>query len=88
MESPKIKKHRYIGYYNELEYKIFDFDKMELVYSAGNHPYDSQGYISAEKGVGLDKMREYCEHTGKEQSRENGAEWLGAEYEEPEEQEE
>lgn len=72
-----------IGYYNELKYRI-EIDGEE-VYTAGNSPYDSQGYTAKENGVGLEEMRKFCEHTAKEMAQENKAKFIGVEYEEVDE---
>jgi hypothetical protein len=70
-----------IGEYNALEYKVLNYsDKFpngEEVYSAGNSPFDSQGYVDADKGVGLERMKQFCEQTAKEISVENGIEYKG-----------
>lgn len=50
------------GKYNELCYVIMD-GYNEVLYQGGNQHGDSQGYVSAEKGVGLETMRQYCEST-------------------------
>jgi hypothetical protein len=51
-----------IGEYNALEYKVLiysdKFPNGEEVYSAGNSPFDSQGYVDADKGVGLERMKQ------------------------------
>ncbi len=70
--------HYIIGYYNEREYRV-EVDK-EKIYQAGNSPFDSQVYVSAEDGVGLDAMRRYCEKTSRDMAEEEGAEYLGVEY--------
>lgn len=46
------------GRFNALTY-VIEIDD-EVVYQAGNSPLESQGYVSAEDGVGLEKMKEYC----------------------------
>lgn len=69
---------RIIGYYNELEYSV-EIDGKEI-YTAGNSPLDSQAYTSAEDGVGLERMREFCEQTSRELAKENHAEFIGVEY--------
>lgn len=75
-----------IGYYNELEYtvEIIGPGDHEVLYSAGNSPFDSQGYTSKEEGVGLEKMKQYCEQTAKEIAKEMNIEFIGIEYEENE----
>ena len=60
-------KPTYNGIYNELYYYVMRHDKRgaKEVNRTGNSPDDSQVYVSAEKGVGLDTMRQYCEYTTK-----------------------
>ena len=65
-----------IGRYNERKYEIEVGG--EVVYTAGNSPYDSQVYT--ERGVGLDTMRRYCEQTAKDIAKERKAKFLGCEY--------
>ncbi len=48
------------GRYNELEYTVHSTDDGEL-YSAGNSPLESQGYVNVENGAGLETMRDLCE---------------------------
>jgi hypothetical protein len=67
-----------IGYYNELEYRI-ELDGKEI-YTAGNSPFDSQQYTSKENGVGLIKMKQYCEVTAKDLAKEHNANLIGIEY--------
>lgn len=67
-----------VGYYNERKYQI-DVDGTE-VYQAGNSPYESQDYLNADEGVGLEKMRTYCISTAKEIARENNAQYIGVQY--------
>jgi len=66
-----------IGYYSELEYSV-EIDGEE-VYQAGNSPFDSQGYVDASSGVGLETMRTYCEQTTKAIANENRAKYIGIE---------
>ncbi len=72
---------RLIAYYNELQYRITDIDANEDIYTAGNSPYDSQQYTSADDGVGLDTMKQFAECTGREIAQENKCEFVGVEYE-------
>jgi hypothetical protein len=78
-------KNKVIGYYNELEYSIVEFNEDEPMgnelYRAGNHPNDSQVYTSKEKGVGLDTMKKYCKQTTKDIAKEHKAKYGGIEYE-------
>jgi hypothetical protein len=60
----KSKQKEVRGFYNALKYSI-EIDG-EIVYTAGNGRGDSQAYVSAANGVGLEKMHEYCEQTANE----------------------
>jgi hypothetical protein len=75
-----------IGYYNEYRYSVRLFtDKNpngDDIYNAGNSPYDSQ--ISTAHGVGLAKMKEYCEMTTKMLAIEHKARYAGIEKDEDE----
>ncbi len=62
------------GYYNNLGYRIEDEEGNEL-YTAGNSPHDSQVYVSADAGVGLERIKEFCETTLKEMAEEQGTTW-------------
>ena len=70
---------RLIGYYAATHYTIEDFDTQEELYLAGNSPMESQVYVDAADGVGLETMKKYCEITGKDMAAEIGAEFIGAE---------
>lgn len=50
------------GQYNEFGYQIFVND--DLVYEAGNSPYDSVSVV--EDGLPLTTIKKYCIQTGKE----------------------
>jgi len=50
------------GKYNETCYVIVKGHN-EVLYQSGNHPGDSQVYLKAEDGVGLERMRRYCRST-------------------------
>ena len=67
-----------LGRYNELEYEVEVDGK--IIYEAGNSPFDSQVYTSADDGVGLETMRKYCEQTTKNIAEEQGAKFIGVEY--------
>lgn len=69
--------------YNELRYEVFVDGKS--IYEAGNNPLDSASFVSAEKGVGKDKMKQYAEQTGKEIAEEHNCKFEGVQYEKPEE---
>lgn len=71
-----------IGYYNELQYYITL--NGEEIYRAGNSPYESQTYVSAEDGVGRRKMRSYCIITSRSLAKGHNAKYGGVEYEEVE----
>jgi hypothetical protein len=75
-----------IGYYNTLQYRVVLFDKDvntdgKDIYTAGNSPFESQTYVSADEGVGLRTMRKYCIQTSKELAKENKAQYIGVERE-------
>jgi hypothetical protein len=58
------------GEYNAERYTIYS-DGVEI-YTAGNSPYDSQAYVSADDGVGLERMGEFCRGTAAELATERG----------------
>jgi hypothetical protein len=77
----------FIGYYNELGYRIckmVDGRVVAEVYSAGNSPADSQQTVPARHGVGLKKIKEWTEQTGREIAEEAESAFFGIEYEESE----
>ena len=59
------------GEYSATEYTIY-LDGAEI-YKAGNSPFDSQGYVGADDGVGERTMAAYCESTAQDLVREHGA---------------
>ena len=63
------------GFYNAKFYCI-EVDGEE-VYRAGNAHGCSQTYVSASNGVGLAKMKAYCEQTAQETAEEEEAEYAG-----------
>lgn len=63
------------GFYNAKFYCI-EVDGEE-VYRAGNAHGCSQTYLSANKGVGLPQMKEYCKQTAEETAEEEEAEFAG-----------
>lgn len=77
-EDKRMKLSKVIGRYNELEYEV-ELDG-EVIYSAGNSPFDSQVYTDKETGVGLAVMKEYCEYTSREFAKEHKAKFMGVEY--------
>lgn len=56
------------AYYNDLTYIIY-FDN-KVIYQAGNSPYESQSYLTADEGVGLETMKEYCTYSANHFRRE------------------
>ena len=77
----------FIGYYNELGYRIckmVDGRVVAEVYSAGNSPADSQQTVPVRHGVGLRKIKEWAEQTGREIAEEAESAFFGIEYEESE----
>lgn len=86
MKSKPIKS--IIGYYNEIYYTVCELHNGQIIkehYKAGNNPlageYDQS--LPADEGIGIDKMKEYCELTSKSISEEQKLEFIGVEYEEP-----
>lgn len=71
-----------IGFYNELRYFIVENKSGAILYIAGNSKLDSRPFLSAEDGVGLEKMKEFCEYTAREVAREKHIKYLGIEYDE------
>ena len=72
-------KLNFFAEYNEFEYSIYN-SKSELVYRAGNSPFDSQQFVSAEDGVGIEKMREYAIYTGNNFADDMDGVFIGAEF--------
>jgi len=71
-----------IGYYDDQEYEVCLVENgqvTETIYTAGNSPCDSQAYVLPEDGIGLEKMRRYCEITSQEIAEEHGIQYLGVE---------
>jgi hypothetical protein len=56
------------GEYSASLYVVYSDD--EEIYRAGNSPYDSQGYVSADSGIGLEAMRAFCRTTCRAMSAE------------------
>ena len=77
-----MEKIKVIGRYHELQYEVVDFTNDQVLYTAGNSPLDSQGYVPAEDGVGIDTMKQYCEKTTRQIAQEQNAEYIGVEYNE------
>jgi hypothetical protein len=71
-------KPKFWGEYSALSYRVLKGARSPVVvYEAGNSPLESQGYVSADKGVGLVVMRKFCESTTKEMAAEAGGEYAG-----------
>ena len=51
----------FTGVYNELGYVIREDGRD--IYAAGNHPSESQGYVNAEDGMGVEKIADFCADT-------------------------
>ena len=66
-----------IARYNRDGYEVELDDS--IVYQAGNSPYDSQDWISRDKGLDLKTLRSYAIQTGKEIAEENNTSFLGIE---------
>lgn len=78
-----------LGRYSSYEYEVIltnEKGKSELLYSAGNNPYESEGVVDAPDGVGSERMKEYCEISSKEIAEEKGIEYYGVEFDEEKEQ--
>jgi hypothetical protein len=58
------------GEYSAESYTVYSDG--EPIYTAGNSQHDSQSYLDAEDGVGLDRMREFCQSTCEEMAEERG----------------
>jgi len=63
MEEKKnvVKEAVITGLYNELGYVVRKNGR--AIYAAGNNPYESQDYLNAEDGVGVEKIAEFCADT-------------------------
>lgn len=74
------------GEYSAESYTIYSGSGADYqpLYTAGNSPFESQGYLPAERGVGLDQMREFCIATAMEMSAELGEKFIGVEESEDE----
>lgn len=59
------------GEYTALAYVIYLNGK--AIYQAGNSHSDSQGYVPANRGVGIRQMREWCRQTAQELAKEYNA---------------
>ena len=76
-----------IGYYNEQGYRIANVETGETLYSAGNHPKDSQQCVSLKEGLSLKHIKLFCVLTLEEMASEHAetgvmGEVAGFEYEE------
>jgi hypothetical protein len=72
-----------IGVYNELYYYIDKIvnDAPETIFKAGNSPFETQGYLPANEGMGLEKMRAVFSQTAKDFAAQEDAEFVGLKYE-------
>lgn len=89
-EAMKNKGKGIFGEYSALHYVIYEVGKngnVEPIYEAGNSPFDSHVYVSAEDGEGIETMKQFCEHTAKEIAEERRIKYLGITKEEVEEDE-
>lgn len=79
MTKPDPSRYVITGGYNALKYVVNIHDRntgIEVeIYRAGNHPADSQVYVPASIGVGLNAMRKMCLQTVKEMALERGLDW-------------
>lgn len=78
---------KYLGRYSATSYEVVKIseDGIEsVVFTAGNSKLDSQIYVTADKGVGIDRMRSFCEITTTEYADENKGEYVGVEIDEDE----
>ena len=71
----------FTGGYNALYYVIYR-DGIEF-YRAGNSPYDSQDYLPAEEGVGIEEMERFCHLTLAEIASERASGMVGPVLYEP-----
>lgn len=73
----------YYGEYNSYGYAIYTENEhgTYTVYSAGNSTKDGAVYlVPCKDTLSADKLREFCENTGKELALENGAVWQGVQF--------
>lgn len=71
-------KPKVTGLYTALAY-IVKLDG-RVIYQAGNSPLESQVYLPAVQGVGLETMRKFCEQTAKELAEQHNADFVGVEH--------
>jgi hypothetical protein len=76
------RKPRVHGEYSAESYTIFV--NGQPAYTGGNYPLESQTFVPADEGVGLEKMKEFCESTAREIAEEKGGEFVGVEEAETE----
>lgn len=67
------------GHFYSRGYEIINRRNV-IIYSAGNHPLDSQRFISPSEGLSIKTLEKFCEQTGKELAKENGEKWLGCSF--------
>jgi hypothetical protein len=69
-----------IGYYNLDGYRIEDNLDGEILYEAGNNPFDSTSVI--DDGLPLEIIKGFCNQTGLEMTVDRGVEFVGAYFKE------
>ena len=77
-----MKKTVIIGRYNAHRFQVVQLypdGGEDQLYEAGNSPTDSQVFTTAELGVGLETMKEWCTQTAQEYSCLMGWEFTGVE---------
>jgi hypothetical protein len=63
------------GYYSSQQYYIAK--GTEVIYTAGNSALDSQIFLTSKEGIGIVKMKEYCEQTANQMAVELNLEYAG-----------
>lgn len=74
-----------VGFYHEHGYNIHlqrEGKLIDLLYEAGNSPYESVGTVPVERGEDLETLKGYCDQTGREMAAERGLPWAGCQREE------
>ncbi len=67
------------GLYYRSGYEIRD-QEGKVVYSAKNHPLDSQAAAPKGEGLSLTTLEEFCNQTGEALARDMSATWRGCEF--------
>lgn len=73
------------GFYSSTGYRVClveDGLVMEDLYTAGNNPCDSQQTVPPDRGVGMPKLRAWCEREAREEAEKRGITFFGVEVEE------